>query len=48
MCTMFYQKILEIQKALQINLGVCHCLQSGFLHCTYYDFDKKPLLLLQL
>ena len=44
----FYQKILEIQKALEINLRVCHCLQSNFFRYTYYDFDEKPILLLQL
>ena len=45
-CVKFYQKFLEIQKAFEINLRVRHCLQSGFLHYTYYDFDEKPILLL--
>ena len=39
----FYQKILEIPKALEINLRDCHCLRY-----IYYDFKEKPNLLLQL
>ena len=48
MCMEFYQKSSKIWKALEINLRVCHCLSSGFLRYTYYDFKEKPILLLQL